>query len=429
MAHLNSSGSNYWTQQDAILCSTDSKAEFNHGVAKLIDSLYSPLQLLGFGEPLHGSRAVLQIRNALFKQLVQAHGYTAIAIESSFLKSNIVNDYIQNIGPSSYEAVEDIGFSHNFGKDAANRELIEWMRTYNVDSEHTVKVRFYGFDSPTEMTSTDSPRKLLNLILNYLASFEDPGERELERRQRIETLLGDDADWENPTAMMDPAKSVGRSEEARMLRIETEELIAELQIRRPELISRSQRESYLDIVHYASMARQLLNYHAAVSQTSTDRLSRMLGLRDAMMADNLVYIVAVERHRGKVLATAHNTHLQRGQAKWVLGPHINIWWPAGSHLQEMLGSGYGVIGSGVGISEADGVGRPESDTIEAQLISFMQMPNDLLFAPTGKVKLSEMAVLRTRSESSRNSTYIALKPQALTDFDWIAMYSRSDNRE
>jgi erythromycin esterase-like protein len=38
-------------------------------------------------------------------------------------------------------------------------------------------------------------------------------------------------------------------------------------------------------------------------------------LRDAIMADNLAYIVERERARGRVLAFAHNSHLQRGKAQ------------------------------------------------------------------------------------------------------------------
>ena len=47
-----------------------------------------------------------------------------------------------------------------------------------------------------------------------------------------------------------------------------------------------------------------------------------------MMADNLAYMAMRERGRGKVLAFAHNMHLQRGQARWQLGDNALAWWPA-----------------------------------------------------------------------------------------------------
>jgi erythromycin esterase len=57
---------------------------------------------------------------------------------------------------------------------------------------------------------------VLRLVLDYLASIDAAGIGEL--RQRIEDLLGQDADWENPAAMMDPTKSVGLSPRAVALR-------------------------------------------------------------------------------------------------------------------------------------------------------------------------------------------------------------------
>src|SRR5205823_10443817 len=87
--------------------------------------------------------------NRLFQRLVEAHGYTAIAIESSFPRARLVNDYIAGRGPASYEAVQDTGFGSGFGRLEANRELVAWMRRYNADPAHPVKLRFYGLDIPT----------------------------------------------------------------------------------------------------------------------------------------------------------------------------------------------------------------------------------------------------------------------------------------
>jgi len=102
---------------------------------------------------------------------------------------------------------------------------------------------------------------------------------------------------------------------------------------------------YLEAAQYASVARQLLNYHAELARNSGERLVRLLGMRDVLMADNLVYMVAREHDRGKALAFAHNSHLRCGKAHWQLGSDVYAWWPMGAHLNAMLGSRYAVIGS------------------------------------------------------------------------------------
>ena len=293
------------------------------------------------------------------------------------------------------------------------------MRRFNADPSHRVKLQFYGFDSPTEMTGTDSPSHVLHFVLDYLASIDSASGQ--EHRQRINSLLGQDFAWENPAAMMDPTKSVGLSPEATALRIETEDLISELQARRPELVAKSDKSHYLEAMQYASVARQLLNYHAELARMSGERFIRLLGIREALMADNLAYIVSRERGRGKVLAFAHNSHLQRGKTQWQLGPDLYTWWPAGSHLNEMFGSRYAVIGSAVGVSDANGIGQPEVGTIEASLTA---VPGPARFIPTHKgqgLSASAIADLPTRSDSMKNSTYFALTPQSFTNFDWLAV--------
>jgi erythromycin esterase len=407
-----------WATQEAIPFSLDAPQRFDAAVDQMVALLGGAVELLGFGEALHGGKEILLLRNRLFQRLVEAHGYSAIAVESSFPRARVIYEYIAGDGAESYDTIKDTGFSHGFGQLDANRELVEWMRRYNGDPSHHVALHFYGFDSPTEMMGTDSPRQALDLALDYLASMD--GASAQEYRERIEPLLGQDADWENPAAMMDPTQSVGRSPAANALRIATEDLIADLRIRRPELVAKSDESRYLEAAHYAAMARQLLQYHAVLAERSEQRIARGLGARDAMMADNLAYIVSHERSRGRVLAFAHNSHLKRGQAQWQLGENLLIWWPAGAQLDEMFASRYAVIGSAVGVSDEIGIGQPEAGSLEALLTA---TPGPARFTPTHKgegLPASDIAALPMRSGSKRNSSYFALTPQSISDFDWLA---------
>jgi erythromycin esterase len=407
-----------WIAQEAIPFSIDSSEIFGDAVDKMIASLGDLVELLGFGEALHGGEDILILRNRLFQRLVEAHGYSAIAIESSFPRGRVVNEYVLGRGPASYEAVQDTGISHSFGQLTANRELVEWMRQYNADPGHRVKLHFYGFDSPTDWI-TDSPRQTLHFVLDYLSSVD--GALGQEYRNRIDPLLGQDAAWENPAAALDPTQAIGLSPAATALRIETEELISELRLRCPELVAQSDEGRYLEAMQYASVARQLLNYHAELARESSERASRLLGIRDAMMADNLTYIVSRERGRGKVLAFAHNEHMRRSKTTWQLGSDAYIWWPVGAHLHGMFGSRYAVIGTAVGQSPINGIGQPESGTLEDRLTA---APGPARFIPTHlgqSLPTSLIAALPTRSGSVKNRSYFPLTPQSFTNFDWLAV--------
>jgi hypothetical protein len=130
-----------------------------------------------------------------------------------------------------------------------------------------------------------------------------------------------------------------------------------------------------------------------------------------------------------VLTFAHNSHLKRGKAEWQLGADLHTWWPAGSHLHEMFGTNYVVIGTAVGVSEDNGIGQPEPGTLEAHLTA---RPGPARFIPTHygeRLPTSVIAVLPTRSGSLKNPSYFALTSQSLTDFDWLcALDSTAYNR-
>jgi len=420
-----------WILQEAIEFSLDSPSSINAAVDKVIASSDNCVELLGFGEAMHGSPEMLILRNRILERLVRVHGYSAIAVESSFTRGRVTNDYVFGHAGLSYDEIQERGFSHGFGQLDANRELVEWMRAYNADSQNRVKLHFYGFDAPTEMTGADSPRQALRFVLNYLDSID--GTDAAERRRRFDSLLGQDSEWENPAAMMDPAKSIGLSPTATTLRIETEDLIAQLQIRRPELIAKTDERRYREAAHSASVARQLLNYHATMARPSdrpsqegpydVGRFVELLGLRDAMMGENLAHIVSQERSRGKVFAFAHNMHLKRGKATWEFCGQVNQWWPAGAHAGCLLGPHYAVIGSGVGLSKTHGIDRPEAGTLEARLVGGA---NSSRFIPTRKgegLADQEIAALPTRSGGKMNQSYFPLTAQSLTDFDWLAVLS------
>jgi erythromycin esterase-like protein len=414
-----------WIAQEAISFSLDSPASLDGAIDRMMAELGPEVELLGIGEAMHAlsdGHDLMIFRNRLFERLVEAHGFSAIAVESSFPRGRLIDEFVKGRGPAQYDAVQEAGLSHGFGRYSANRELIEWMRVYNAEPSHQLKLSFYGFDSPTEMMGTDSPRQTLHFALDYLASINGENEsNSAARRERIDSLLGQDADWENPAAMMDPTKSIGRSPQAAALRIEADDFVTELAIRRPELSAKSGDERFLEAMQHARVARWLLGYHAVLAWNSDQRIARCLGMRDALMAENLEHIHQRERGRGKVLAFAHNSHLKRGMASWQLGPHALTWWPAGAQLNCAMGKRFAVIGHAAGISPANGIGQPEPRTLEAQLMA-SPGPARLIATHRGEgLPSAEIAALPTRSGSSTNPGYFPLTGQSIAEFDWLVM--------
>jgi erythromycin esterase len=408
-----------WIAAESFDWSLDDDASIGGAVDSLLATLGDSVQVLGWGEPTHQVEGFLELRNRVFQHLVEHHGYTAIAIESSYPRGRLANDYVQGLGEVTLDDALTRGVSHGFGERQANRELLAWMRVYSA--EHSDRpLRFEGFDAPTEMMYSDSPRQLLEAVLEYLDHASYPNAAEL--RSRYHKLLGDDAVWENPQANFDPTKSIGLSPEAKQLVIEVRELSEALRAQSELLISKATEELYEAATHDLHLAGQLLTYHAAVATPSDNRLAELLGQRDRMMADNLLYIARSEQPRGgKVLAFAHNSHLKLREAEWRWGDQRLAWLPAGHHVRATMGTAYQVVGIGAGTLAAYGLGEPEPGTLEALLTS--DGTSRFVSTDAGtRVPGEHIESLPTRTADPR---YFPFTRDSLQDFDAIGVLAEA----
>ena len=86
-----------------------------------MQTLGGDVEVLGFGEALHGSEELLRLRNRIFRRLVIRHGFTAFAMESSFPRASAVNEFVLGAGAAVYEEIQETGFSHGFGRRQSTR--------------------------------------------------------------------------------------------------------------------------------------------------------------------------------------------------------------------------------------------------------------------------------------------------------------------
>jgi erythromycin esterase-like protein len=330
-------------------------------------------RLLALGEPTHGEDVLLELRNDLFRQLVEQHGYRSIAIESDCLMGLIVDDYVTS-GTGTLDEVMRRGFSHFFGASAANRELVRWMRAYNDGRPAAEQLRFAGFDGPLEITGGASPRQALTALHAYLNARADAGLLPCTA-ETLELLLGADEQWSNPAAMMDPAQSIGQTPEARQLRLLADDLVALLDAQAPQLIATSTPDDWDRARLSGRTATGLLRYHFWMADTSPARIARLLALRDSMMAANLFALA----ERAPTLVHAHNAHLQRDKSSMRMGDLPQQWWSAGAIVSAHLGDGYAFLATALGTIRHQGVDTPPPDTIEGLLYA---LPEDRYLVDT-----------------------------------------------
>ncbi|MFG2873530.1 erythromycin esterase family protein [Streptomyces sp. NPDC048337] len=324
-------------------------------------------RLLALGEPTHGEDTLLDLRNELFRQLVEQEGYRTIAIESDCMMGLVVDEYVTS-GTGTLGEVMERGFSHGWGTSPANRELVRWMRAYNDGRPASDRLRFAGCDGPLEISGAASPRQALHALHGYLATRVDADLLPCSA-DTLDRLLGPDDRWTEPAAMMDPSRSVGRSAEAGELRLLADDLVALLDEQTPHLITATSREDWERARLYGRTATGLLRYHFWMADTSPARMTRLVGLRDAMIAANLLALA----ERGPALIHAHNSHLQREKSTMRMGGMRLDWWSAGALVSTRLGEEYAFLATALGTIRHQGVGTPPPDTVEGLLYA---LPED-----------------------------------------------------
>ncbi|MFJ8622320.1 erythromycin esterase family protein [Kitasatospora sp. NPDC093550] len=335
------------------------------------DSVIPSCELLGLGEPTHQEPAFGWIRNELFARLVD-RGFRSIALETDRVAAFTVDDFVRE-GVGTLDAVMREGFSHGFGEHAANRRLVAWMREFNRNRRPADRLSFHGFDLPTENYSAPSPRRYLEHARDYLrlgagvavGPGAGPG-----ADVDIAGPAGEDERWSRAEAVLDPAQSPGATAEAGRLRCLADDLLVRLHARAPELIAATSPARWSRARTQLTAGIDLLRYHAQSAirgLTPSDRLSGLLGVRDALMAQNLLDIRELEARRGPTLVFSHNQHLRRNPSTWALGELDCGWNGAGRIVGALLGERYAFIAASLGRSEAIGLGEPAPGTYEAQL--------------------------------------------------------------
>ncbi|WP_328348182.1 DUF6194 family protein [Micromonospora sp. NBC_00421] len=346
----------------------------------LLDLFAVPPTLLALGEPTHGESAFLQIRNEAFLSLA-GHGYRSIAVESDRAAGLIADGFVQGCAAVTLDRALAEGFSHGFGSAPANRDLLLRMREWNAGRPAAERLTFHGFDAPLEIEGAPSPRRHLTRVCEFLG---------LDRVAEIDDLVGDEARWSDPAAVWEPGRSIGRSTDARCLRVLADDLLTELYLRAPR-----RPVGWQAAFVHATSAVAVLRYHAAAAAPSEreERFARLAGVRDGLMAENLLAIRSAEAQRGPTLVFAHNAHLQRHPITMTVAGTDVSWASAGAIVSALRHDRYAVVVGSLGASPALGIEAPTASTYEGRLQQESVLPR--------YVRASEIAAAERRTHDHR----------------------------
>jgi erythromycin esterase len=269
-------------------------------------------------------------------------------------------------------------FCYGFGDLPENLELLHWLHTYNMTKPPERQIRIYGIDL-TAQYMPYAPRSI-EAVLAYLDRV-DPGKGGEIRKQYSDLL---------PVLRSDKyVKLAPAQKDATTARIQ--DLIARIERERIQMTDATSSDDYEWALRQALTASQDDAYlRSFPSEWDPDLMAKSpekfppderwdqnAAMRELAMADNLLWVLQRECHRGKVFLFAHDLHVQAGvqvvgaPGKPVIGPWRRVQ-STGSYLRSALGMDLVVIGtyygSGVGLPHLNAP-RAETHEVEDMLAS------------------------------------------------------------
>ncbi|GGL92885.1 erythromycin esterase [Deinococcus aerolatus] len=323
------------------ICSVAADAQ--DGDFAWLEELTRGARLIGAGEGSHGTAEHFQLKARLFRELVQNHGFTVLAIEADFDDSHEVDRFVRGEGPSDPNPATR-AFDFWTWKTQEMRDLLAWMRGYNASRGGKPELRVVGIDM-------QDPSGSLTL-LKQLVPKDD----------RIKTAL-------TPLLAL-PAQTwftLGELSAAQQAVIRDQ--IATLQQTLAALPKETPDRAVL--IQLAETVRQ----GATLLAVPGSDAARINLIRDAAMFGNTRTALNILFPGQKAMLWAHNFHVSRTPAQGQ--PYVNL----GQHLARALGSGYRTVGFSFGGGELRAVSAdPAQQSGGAMTLSAAPAPRDSLDA-------------------------------------------------
>ena len=317
-----------WARTHATAIATSTPGPDVSDLAPL-KQIVGQTRVVGVGESIHGIREFLGLRQRVAQYLIEEMGFSAVALESGLPDAKMVYDYV--LGAPMPPRMWEEGITWTMGSFAGTRELVEWMRAWNLDPRRTRKIRFYGMDVAG---ANGSWKPALDPVLAYLDRVEP------EFAASVRTRLV-------PLAEKFARPSFTEANEAYSALAESDRLalaahVAELADRVASLRHFYQTKASAEEYDWAfAMTESLRDANAMlVNYEAKARPNPVWNARDRAMAENVEWIRKREGASGGVVVLAHNAHVQRAKSVQVLPTQA----VQGMFLASTLGDDYKSIG-------------------------------------------------------------------------------------
>jgi erythromycin esterase-like protein len=284
---------------------------------------YAEARVVLLGEASHGTSEFYRARAAITRRLIEAHGYTIVAVEADWPDAAVLDRYIRRRERPVREEPVFQRFPTWMWRNRDVARFIDWLRGYNSDKPSERQAGFYGLD----LYSLDSS---IRAVLDYLDKVDPDAAR--VARHRYGCLMP----WSKEPAMYGRmALSAGYA----LCEKAVVQTLRELLARRMDY-AQADGEHFLDAAQNARLVSNAEAYYRAMYYGSAESWN----LRDSHMFETLENLLSAGGPQSKAVVWAHNSHI--GDARHTEMGQVREELNLGQLCRQRFGRDAALIGFG-----------------------------------------------------------------------------------
>ena len=252
-------------------------------------------EFVGLGEATHGTLEFFEMKDRIFRFLVNEYNFKVMGFEATWGGALYVNQYVLHGIGDPKEAIKKMQFWTWDTEEVLS--MVNWMRQYNMDKEENEKIHFYGFDMQSGIEE-------IHWIKEYLKQHQPILVDEIIPLLKTFVDRANFNSYENLSTEV-RAEHLANIINARIIFNES----------KAELVAASSAKEF-----------ELHEYAFEILEQFHDILIRNSGFsRDYYMAKNSQWIQDYMGNNEKIALWAHNGHVTRSGAYQSQGAYLDEW--------------------------------------------------------------------------------------------------------
>lgn len=279
-------------------------------------------RIVALGAAAVGTREMTRTRLALFKYLVEAKGFTVLALDATWPDSDLLDRYVNTGQPSAEVALSAMDLWPWYTEEA--HEVVQWMRAYNQARGDRPALRVAAFDA---QRSGGAATRVIDYLKRHSPEDVPAAAAAYAQAEALDRRQG--GMWYSSGQAAAKAASG---------------ILTILDRKRDALVQASSLGAWRDARHAA----------AVVFQSCSMRMAgQSIQYRESVLASNLEWLAKEVFPDSRIAAWSSNSHVRAGRA-------VEEAPGMGFTLRDRFGAGYYALALTLHVGVARAIGAEEN---------------------------------------------------------------------